>query len=638
MKRPYLRELVLLCVLALLVVPLAARAAGDAGAYWWRDVPSREGLDDALRRYDTSVAQLEANPQAALQRSADWSDPLRWISHTLHIYRNAASGTYEIPVIELRNRLTRNSRADDFATWVAAVPGQSIAIRPVTAIPSGVRCTVTTATDFDRTDYLVDGMELKGGGEHMYSPATAGTVMLHCVDQDRTHPLAGRYVSFHVQAASTAPTPFFIFGITPFREWSSLYSKRPNALDQVLLFNGRTSFYVPAAKAAAAAERDIGGLLGEHLDIVQLYDALNGVDSGPGSGLHVPTSAMISASYKGCCSAWTVRGLTQIGFKGSPGDHTDWGDWHELGHQHQMLWGWFGELTEVSVNLYSLEACRALRMEPETRQCHSSGLPGLDWDHEAVGTFLQSGVRHEFDAMGAGTEFQRLNMFGQLLTTYDGLFAALGRDFRTANHYGDGEVARYTNAQKKDWFVVNTSRIAGRDLRAFYRQWGLGFSQEADAAVAALNLPAPVLPSCRENVTLVSTGAAASVKGSVREPHPKHVGLLAYQAAQGPTRMVWEDVGYARLSVPVRDQRGVLRTVHLRGQRSAGECGSKPINTTQSCVDGTSSFWTVSFLPGDNPDLPAGRHTGNLHLAARDWKQPEWGGTVRIRLDVTIGG
>lgn len=122
MKRPYLRELVLLCVLALLVVPLAARAAGDAGAYWWRDVPSREGLDDALRRYDTSVAQLEANPQAALQRSADWSDPLRWISHTLHIYRNAASGTYEIPVIELRNRLTRNSRADDFATWSRRCP------------------------------------------------------------------------------------------------------------------------------------------------------------------------------------------------------------------------------------------------------------------------------------------------------------------------------------------------------------------------------------------------------------------------------------------------------------------------------------------------------------------------------------
>ncbi|RYG29064.1 hypothetical protein EON81_27375 [bacterium] len=82
--------------------------------------------------------------------------------------------------------------------------------------------------------------------------------------------------------------------------------------------------------------------------------------------------------------------------------------------------------------------------------------------------------------------FLKLGLLEQLHLAYgDRLYQELGRTVRARpdNPGGDPE--------RRDFFVVETCRITGHDLRGFFDAWGLEYSPEANRRVSSMLLPAP---------------------------------------------------------------------------------------------------------------------------------------------------
>jgi hypothetical protein len=162
-----------------------------------------------------------------------------------------------------------------------------------------------------------------------------------------------------------------------------------------------------------------------------------------------------------------------------------WGPWHEAGHMYQGAWEW-GELSEVSVNLYSLEFEK--RIGRKHRLIADGGtIAGLNkWD-----SALQTRTKlAKFDDLEV---FERLVMFEQLTLKF-------GRDFWSKIHryYRDpatrpsGFSIFFQPAQgdaRRQAFIISASKIAGLDLRDFFDAWALKADSTTNAAVSALALP-----------------------------------------------------------------------------------------------------------------------------------------------------
>jgi hypothetical protein len=348
------------------VFNISGAAAQD---YWWRRYEASQGLNDALGAYGLSTRQLDQDAEGSLRMSADVGSPLYWIKRTVYTYGQADAGRYRIPIAEDhalgKSRTASNGRMADFFTQTWAKAGEVISVTLLDTPPEHVRCSVQTSPDFG----VMAGLrELSPGEKTAYVAPVAGTITLGCRNYDPLYPSFGSSVAIDVQGGTLYP--MFIFGLTPFADWKDRLSKSPNPANKVHMFGGRTRIDLPAAKAEAAADMDLGRLFREHLGMTLAYDRLNGLDA-TGGPLNYPSQGLINATYGGCCNSDGGQGKIKIGFAGKPQNPTSWGEWHEYGHQYQMQWSWQG-LSEVTVNLYSISACRPLRGAVPMKDCDES--------------------------------------------------------------------------------------------------------------------------------------------------------------------------------------------------------------------------------------------------------------------------
>ncbi|GHI00090.1 M60 family metallopeptidase [Neobacillus kokaensis] len=159
-----------------------------------------------------------------------------------------------------------------------------------------------------------------------------------------------------------------------------------------------------------------------------------------------------------------------------------WGFWHEMGHEYQQNpWKW-GDITEVSVNIYTLfiqekftEVQRLLQKSPD-------GKSHYDRAFEFIANPSSSKKFTDLDGM------DQLVFFKQLQLAY-------GWDFYTKLHLAyrelDSSTLPTTDQQKKDMLLYMTSKIAGNNLVSFYQKWGWSITEEGIQKVNALNLPEP---------------------------------------------------------------------------------------------------------------------------------------------------
>ena len=157
--------------------------------------------------------------------------------------------------------------------------------------------------------------------------------------------------------------------------------------------------------------------------------------------------------------------------KGKP---SNWGFWHELGHNHQSPDWTFAGTGEVTCNLFSMYVLDKL-YGVSPRQSY-------DFKPERLTKFLADGSKF---AEWQAEPFLALTMYMQLVEGFG--WEPFQRVFAEYNALPPAQKPR-DDAQKRDQWLVRLSRAVGRNLGPFFTKWGVPVSQQALASVA--NLPA----------------------------------------------------------------------------------------------------------------------------------------------------
>lgn len=158
-----------------------------------------------------------------------------------------------------------------------------------------------------------------------------------------------------------------------------------------------------------------------------------------------------------------------------------WGDFHELGHNHQRGWWNFGPDGEVTVNIFSNYNKETLASEPTTS--------GWGWSADPVqvintavsnvapgGTYVSKSSRWSF-------WFQLADGFGW--DVYREVLMSYELDNQTSSL-----PTLSTSVQKQDEFYIRWSQECGYDMFDFMiNTWGMEVTTAAQSAVATLSLP-----------------------------------------------------------------------------------------------------------------------------------------------------
>ncbi|MFJ4143448.1 M60 family metallopeptidase [Pseudomonas sp. NPDC089734] len=587
----------------------------------------------AEKRADTASSTLGVLP-----------DLLVWRLRIGEIY-GGGDNVYNVPVLEEQENEMRRTggwqrRNIYIPTHVYLAEGDIITL-DVKSYPSLLtRCSAHTFPNFDKPYGTAEtnGRILNSNSSYIYKATVSGLLMLACVDTGKNMNnwnSWGKTVTINV-SPEHKKSALYLYGITPPDDWPAI-AKAPDPSGQVYLFNGRTVMAFPASVALEHADKNIDAMMQEHLIITSRYDQFNGLTWQTEQPLDTRVFSMYQASFNICCMSHYYNGLVGIHFGGDR-IASFWGDWHEYGHQNQLSWKW-AHLIEISNNLFSLEACQMLtgKKTANFERCHSRFGAYISSDPEAVGRFLAMDGLPEVPDNPAD---RTLLMLGQLYTSFPDWHAQLARDFRIA--YARGENANdFSSDEKKiDWFVLNTSRITGRDLRSFFDKWEQPYSATARQAIADLNLPEPIKPSVQYSAEW-TLSTHPKIEGIIPVPPLKHsLGLIAYGKEEGPTRLqTIEGETYTRLTTLLVGNKRVPHPVVLRGTLKRGECaGEGPIHAIGTCAGQDHNiYWKLSYERSDNLlPLPDDTYEGVLRLGIRAAYDPNWGGTLTVPLRLVV--
>ncbi|MGV9303559.1 M60 family metallopeptidase [Nonomuraea sp. NPDC003727] len=280
------------------------------------------------------------------------------------------------------------------------------------------------------------------------------------------------------------PVPTFVMGETTESAFQAQLDTLTTA-PQVELVSPYGIVTVTRDGMLAWRDQDHHALLSLLETIISSHAAISGIDRQERSPLpfhlveapRMPTGAGAYATH-----GWTAyprtyldRLLTVDGLR-----TRGWGVYHELGHQHQQMAYKPTDLTEVTVNIYSLAAQRTLGQPSNLTKPDAK--TGLTPYQSALPKLPSSGYVKGFGA------FEKLVPFRQLEL-------AFGDDFWPRLHRlvrDERPPSEWTETDRRwGYLALYTSRTAGRDLRGFWERWGAPVTAEYLARVAALGLPAP---------------------------------------------------------------------------------------------------------------------------------------------------
>ncbi len=287
--------------------------------------------------------------------------------------------------------------------------------------------------------------------------------------------------------------PYFKLGVTTNSDWISQLTTYTTP--DVVLEGSNCVIVVSRTKAIQYQNEDQAAILNKITQIIALEDDLNGLDNSlPSHAKNVhtylltqhedPAYYFFAYDYRTAYITSDVNAILTLDAVGTNG----WGLWHELGHQHQMMWRW-GTLGEVTVNLYSLYVQRTLT--PSVNRLVNDGVwpKAFTYLGKAAGTKDYNGSTSYANPL---TDlFIRLCMFQQLTLAYgDNFYRTLAKNMRVENPTlaNDDDRMRY--------FMLKACNLSGKNLSNFFQKWGLNLSTatattQIYADMAALGLPAP---------------------------------------------------------------------------------------------------------------------------------------------------
>jgi Peptidase M60, enhancin and enhancin-like/N-terminal domain of M60-like peptidases len=303
-----------------------------------------------------------------------------------------------------------------------------------------------------------------------------------------TNPTKGGSVRFQIIEGGT-PMPLLLLG----RDNHAQFVAALNAVNvtpyvEMVTHRAIITFKTDKVKAAFAAEpsTNVARIAGLFDKLLASHDSVAGLDNSSANDvqddhpLHYtshddPTYYFFAFYYRTAFAQDFANVLfTKTFLTEEPG----WGVWHETGHMYQGAWEW-GELIEVSVNLYSLEFAGKIGV-PNRLTLYDSSVAGVKIWERALQRRSQIAAFEELDL------FERLVMFWQLRIAYgSNFYANLQKSYRNPAT----RPSLPDDASRRQKFIVMASRVAGQDLRSYFNGWGLKATAATDTEVSALGLP-----------------------------------------------------------------------------------------------------------------------------------------------------
>jgi hypothetical protein len=161
-----------------------------------------------------------------------------------------------------------------------------------------------------------------------------------------------------------------------------------------------------------------------------------------------------------------------------------WGDFHELGHNHQRGWWTFSGDGEVTVNIFSALCMRTLASDnPESWAWTVDPVQVM---REAIENIQLANTYSEIGTLGYTLAFwlQLADGFGW--ETMKGVF----REYEIDNLNNPSALPTNGQQEEKDQWLVRYSTATGHDLTQFMKYaWGLEVSDSAVNATSDLELP-----------------------------------------------------------------------------------------------------------------------------------------------------
>ncbi|MDF2192737.1 M60 family metallopeptidase [Paraflavitalea sp. CAU 1676] len=292
--------------------------------------------------------------------------------------------------------------------------------------------------------------------------------------------------------------PLYIQGVTTHTDWLNMLAAdttSPNAT----LISERVFIVVSRIKAVEYRNENQDTLLRLMDRVMEAENAISGLDNS--SPVHAPmlrNKIMMLEKASGnpdATSLGRVRIPTgSINWILSPSyilNSGGWGVFHELGHHHQQFsWSW-STCIEVTVNIYSLAAKRAIHPGQQ-------GASASDWNTIMEYLALPQASKN-FNASSVAL-FTRLGMFNQLWLAYgDGFYHTLHKRVREEAPAPSGDAAEMR------LFMLMSCQISGHNLGQFFRNWGLNVNETVYDELNALGYPAPPVDPSTLREDLVAT-------------------------------------------------------------------------------------------------------------------------------------
>ncbi|MDG0874761.1 M60 family metallopeptidase [Paenibacillus thiaminolyticus] len=344
--------------------------------------------------------------------------------------------------------------------------------------------------------------------------------------------------SIHVNVVSGgSPVPFFVLGKNTKADWQAMMSAYPDAPSVVLQSEKALLVFYYASAKDHILNQDPVPLLQTYDKFIAAQDQISGLSSSDSDPRHRLDKHLIAfvESEKTIPGAYAYAnwdGAIMPKDTGASADALDltrmgWGQYHEAGHLRQQgPWTW-GEMTEVTVNLYSLAAKKTLK---PTEPARSQG------EYLAAFTFVDQPTKNFTDSNS------KLEMLWQLNLAFgDNFYPDLHRLYR--------EMAKTdlptTDDQKKQAFILNTSKVAHYNLTPFFDKWGLSATDETRNKINSLSLPlltAPIWFGSDYNI-IKPTDGMDKVKGIIgvttNSQETSSANNAAVNAFDGDTNSIW---------------------------------------------------------------------------------------------------
>lgn len=267
--------------------------------------------------------------------------------------------------------------------------------------------------------------------------------------------------------------PRFILGKMTNKEWEEEVKKHPNAPGYELI---STNVLITGSDKTIDLVKDPTRILELKEEVIVLHDKTSGIDGS--SALHRKPNGLIqhmreTSSQGGYMYAYDRH----LGFHYQEAmkilldteNQSRWGIWHELGHTYQVEGMDWKDLDEVTVNIFSMRAQKALgqRSRLETDNVYTR-----------IFNYLNNDQSKNFDRQG---DFVKLGMFWQLEL-------AFGEDFYPKLHklYREEGKNLLTEQEKRQYFIQSASKISQTNLTPFFEKWGIEVTADTQKQLTQL--------------------------------------------------------------------------------------------------------------------------------------------------------